>query len=821
MAGKASKPIVLITGAGGNLGATLAAALADAYRVVGFDLKAGEAGFPLIAADLTSDESVAAAFAEVARRFGRRIASVIHLAAYFDFTGEDNPLYERLNVEGTRRLLAALRDFEVEQLVYASTILVQAPVRPGETLDETGPIGPAWVYPRSKAAAEAVIRTEHGAVPFVILRLAGVYDETVQVPTLARQIARIYARDLQSRLYSGDLRTGQSMLHKADMVEAFRRAVDRRARLPKATTLLIGEPEAMGYGELQTALGRLIHGEGGWPTLEVPADLAAAGAWAQGALEPVVPDAIDRGEKPFVRPFMTLMADDHYALDVSQAKKRLGWTPKHRLADELPAIVARLKTDPAGWHRANGVDPPEWLTSAAEAGVSPEVVRLSRERQIARQQAAARWAPLANLALGGWLVAQPPLIGLEGPLAWSEAVSGLALMAFAAVALSARAWPARWLCAAVGLWIAAAPMLFWTGSAAAYHGDTLVGALAMVFAVGPPPEPGVSPTAATTGPTTPPGWDYNPSDWVQRLPIVLLALVGLHISMALAAYQLGQVGGVWDPLFAGTVPGRNGSEDIVTSAVSRAWPVPDAAVGAVTYLLEIVTGVVGSRARWRTMPWLVIAFGLMIVPLGVVSIGFIIIQPIVIGTWCALCLIAAAAMLVQIPYSIDELVATFQFLARRRRAGRNLVAVLLAGDTDEGRREPEDDEFARPAGAILRDMATGGVGLPWNLALAALIGVWLMLTRLTLGTDGGMADLDHLVGSLALTVVAIACAEPARSARFLLVPLGLALLVAPLVHQPGAAATGAGLACGAALIALAIPRGRIRRRYGGWNRWVA
>ena len=59
----------------------------------------------------------------------------------------------------------------------------------------------------------------------------------------------------------------------------------------------------------------------------------------------------------------------------------------------------------------------------------------------------------------------------------------------------------------------------------------------------------------------------------------------------------------------------------------------DAAVGGYTYLLEIVTGIVGSRCRWRTMPWLVVLFGLMIAPLGIISILFIIIQPIVIGTW--------------------------------------------------------------------------------------------------------------------------------------------------------------------------------------------
>src|SRR3546814_8491588 len=80
-----------------------------------------------------------------------------------------------------------------------------------------------------------------------------------------------------------------------------------------------------------------------------------------------------------------------------------------------------------------------------------------------------------------------------------------------------------------------------------------------------------------------------------------------------------------------------------------------------------MSGIVGSRARWRTMPWLVFLFGLMIAPLGVVSIFFVIIQPIVIGTWATLTLVGAAAMLIQIPYSLDELLATIQFVRRRAR----------------------------------------------------------------------------------------------------------------------------------------------------------
>lgn len=818
------KPIVLITGAAGDIGSRLAKALSRDYRIVGMDRPGRQADIPLLDVDLADQASIEAALRGFVDRWGPRIASVIHLAAYFDFTGEDNPLYETVNVQGTRALLRALQPLQVEQFVYAGTMLVHQPGRPGERIDETRPLAPKWAYPKSKAAAEAVVREEHGHIPFLLLHLAGVYDERGAVPTLTQQIARIYERDFTSHLYAGDPAAGQAMLHKDDMADAFRRAVDRRADLPPGETILVGEPDAMGYDELQDRIGRLLHGDDEWTTLRLPKPAAKLGAALQEKLEPLVPDAIDQGRKPFIRPFMVEMADDHYALDTAKARRLLGWEPRHRLDEVLPALVQALKDDPLAWYEANGITPPPWLAATAHAPADAEDVRSEHETLVRDLHARYLWAPCLNLMLGTWLLVSAPLLGLQSTaLAWSDRLSGLALMVFAALALSWRfAW-ARWACAAIGLWVMAAPLLFWAPSAAGYLHGTLLGALAVGFAIGLPPEPGVSPLAATRGPDAPPGWSFNPSAWTQRLPIILLALLGLHISRYLTAYQLGHIDSVWEPFFAGGPDPKNGTEEIITSSVSQAWPVPDAGVGALTYLLEIITGVIGSRRRWRTMPWLVLLFGLMIVPLGVVSIVFIIIQPIVIGTWCTLCLVGAAAMLVQIPYSIDEIVATCQFLRRRRRAGASLLAVLLWGDTDEA--APPDRagaalpprEFERSPRQVLVDMWSGGVRLTWSLALTLAIGAALMTSRLWLGAEGALADAHHVAGALAITVVAIACGEVARTARLVNVPLGLALLVAALAIEGPPLARWVTAMAALALVALSLPRGTVREHYAGWT----
>ena len=821
------RPIVLITGATGNLGRSLGAALGPDYRIVGLDLKTEGAGFPVFEADFTSDASVELALRKFRDAFGSRIASVIHLVAYFDFTGEDNPLYQSVNVEGTRRLLRALQDFEVEQFVYSSTMLVHAPCRPGERIDEQQPIEPRWAYPKSKAAAEAVIRAEHKRIPYVVLRLAGVYDERSMVPTMAQQMARIYERDFQSYFYSGSTLVGQAMLHRDDMLDAFRRAVDRRAVLPPDAEILIGESDAMGYEALQDELGSLIHGVDEWPTLRVPKPIAAAGAWAHGKLEPVIPDAIDSGEAPFIKPFMVAMADDHYALDIRRARDLLGWEPRHQLKDELPRLVAALKSDPAGWYETNGVTPPAWVGDAEDLGKNPEKLRVRHDAQVRAEHRANRWAHFVNIGLGTWLITQPLLINVAEPLLrWSEMVLGAMLMLFAALALSWRAQWTRWVCAGIGALVMGVPFLFSTANAAAYLSDTLVGALIFGFAVCTKPDPGPSAVAARTGPDVPPGWSYNPSEWTQRLPIIVLAIVGLYVSRYLAAYQLGYIPGVWDPFFAAASPldPRNGTEDIITSWVSKAWPVSDAAVGGYTYVLEILTGIAGSRLRWRTMPWLVVLFGLMIAPLGITSIFFIIIQPVVIGTWSIIALIGAAAVLIQIPYSLDELLATLQFLRRRAQADQNWLRIFFVGDTDEVPKtrsvEANTDEFDQSPGAVFKAAIIGGVSLPWNQALAALIGLSLLFTPITLGADGSLANAHHVIGSLVLTVVSIAAAEVARPMRYLNVPLGVVLMAAPFMFGASMVATVVSMVLGAGLVVLSIRRGPIRERYGNWNRLI-
>lgn len=466
-----------------------------------------------------------------------------------------------------------------------------------------------------------------------------------------------------------------------------------------------------------------------------------------------------------------------------------------------------------------------------------------RERKmLVDQHLATLWPHFVNLALGLWLITSPFALGylsthspdpgiarvmvergLASPesrnllMTWSDVISGILIVIFSLLSISPQrrfSW-AQWANAFVGFWLLLAPLVYWSPSPAAYNNDTLVGALVIAFSVLVPMMPGMSMEGMMGGPDIPPGWDYCPSSWLRRLPIAAMGVIGFLISRYLIAFQLGHIDLAWDPFF---IPG---TAAVITSDTSKAWPIPDAGLGGVAYMLEILMALMGDKRRWRTMPWMVLMFGILVVPLGAVSIFFIIIQPIVIGTWCTLCLAAALAMLIMIPFSVDELVAMGQFLFDARRKGKSLWRVFWMGDMMDGGGEDRAKAFRGSYPDMLAEMADG-VTLPWALLASALLGIWLMFTRMTFDTSGAMANSDHLVGSLVITCSGIALAEVVRPVRLINVLFGLWLIAAPwlLDGVTSNLAVWNGIVVGLALIVLALPRGRIKNAYNGWDRYL-
>lgn len=348
------RPLALITGSSGLIGTRIAAAMAGNYDLVCLDLKPpdeGPSGGAFIECDLTEEQSVERALWQVSQQHGNRLASVIHLAAYYDFTGEPSPLYDELTVEGTRRLLHGLQSFRVEQFVFSSSLLVMKPAAEGARITEASPVGATWDYPESKLEAEELIRAARGNIPAVILRIAGVYDEDCHSVPIGQQIARIYERQLESYFFPGDADHGQAFVHLDDLVDAVVKTVEQRGALSDFEVLLIAEPDVVSYAELQDRIGELLHGDE-WPTIRIPKLAAKAGAWVRDKLA-------SEDEPTFIKPWMVDLADQHYPVAIDRARQKLGWQPKRRLRTTIEEMIRRLKRDPVSWYETNGLPLPE------------------------------------------------------------------------------------------------------------------------------------------------------------------------------------------------------------------------------------------------------------------------------------------------------------------------------------------------------------------------------------------------------------------------------------------------------------------------------
>ncbi|MEQ8787097.1 MAG: vitamin K epoxide reductase family protein [Pirellulaceae bacterium] len=171
-------------------------------------------------------------------------------------------------------------------------------------------------------------------------------------------------------------------------------------------------------------------------------------------------------------------------------------------------------------------------------------------------------------------------------------------------------------------------------------------------------------------------WSYNPSSWSQRIPICLLALVGFLVATYMGLFQWKLIDEVWDPIF-----GKQ-TAAVLTSTVAEwmhgVFGVPDAAFGALAYLGDAIFGLAGSTRRWQYRPWLVILFGIDVIPLGIVSAILVLCQAFIVGEWCFLCLVTAVISLVLVKMAYDEVLSSLMFLHRIWKKTRSASAVWKA-----------------------------------------------------------------------------------------------------------------------------------------------
>ncbi|WP_305788107.1 NAD-dependent epimerase/dehydratase family protein [Symbioplanes lichenis] len=306
------RPLVVVLGASGFLGAAVTAELAAlpvrlrlVSRARKLELPAATAEVRL--ADLTAPGAVRDAVAGA--------DAVIHLAAHFSDErswrepGGDSA---RLGTGLLDTLAGAVRG-RPPIVVFASTVQAAAP--PGSPLND---------YVREKIAAERLLAeaTRAGAVRGIALRPATIYGRTPLTGSVGRGVVAAMARKAVAAepiTMWHDGTVVRDLVHVTDAARAFVAALHAPAAL-SGGRWLVGTGRPARLGEVFRTLAGLVAVRTGRPP--VPVVTVPPPDWA---------DATDFGD---VR------------LDVSPFTGAAGWRPRVRLADGLADVVDALT--PAG-----------------------------------------------------------------------------------------------------------------------------------------------------------------------------------------------------------------------------------------------------------------------------------------------------------------------------------------------------------------------------------------------------------------------------------------------------------------------------------------
>ena len=244
------------------------------------------------------------------------VDAVVHGAARVGHWG-DEPAYRAVNVEGTRRVLAAFDN--AEPFVHVSTSSVYDAGHGGR-LTESAPAGheARTAYARTKIEGERLVAASGRRA--VILRPHIVYGpgDTTLLPRL------LAARRRGWLAVPGNGANRVSVTHVLNLSHAVERSL---LSAGAQGVFNIADAESPSVDELlQATFGRL-----GLPTrlVHIPRPVAWAAAWAS---ETLARGLRARREPLLTRYVVASLADDHL-LDISRARESLGYEPRSTFRD--------------------------------------------------------------------------------------------------------------------------------------------------------------------------------------------------------------------------------------------------------------------------------------------------------------------------------------------------------------------------------------------------------------------------------------------------------------------------------------------------------
>lgn len=268
---------------------------------------------------------------------------VYHLAAIslHDATiAEDD--YVAVNVEGTRNLLHASVDAGVKKLLYTATIEAVGMSRDGQPLTEASAQHPRNIYGRTKLEAEQLVLAYARAskIHGVVVRPPMIYGPRELI--LLRRLFRIIALGFYPLIGSGQALT--EFCYVKNLVRGIDLAAERGG---SGEVYFISDERSYAIEEIVSTIAQAMGVRVWTPHIPVPlAKVIGAVFEVLSRMLPFYPFRIPQtGRPPFSRKTVEWTANSRLYVDISKARRELGYVPQYSLARGVEETL--------DWYRKN------------------------------------------------------------------------------------------------------------------------------------------------------------------------------------------------------------------------------------------------------------------------------------------------------------------------------------------------------------------------------------------------------------------------------------------------------------------------------------
>lgn len=346
-------PRIVLTGASGFVGRHILDALKGRYKIHAIARRSQKQSDAPIhpnilwhRVDIGDYEALAAVFSRIRELGGADIC--IHLAAYYDFTGEEHPEYERTNIMGLRNILELCQTLKLKRFIFASSTAACKFRPPDQIIDESTPPDGDHIYARTKRIGEQMLKEYSATIPSVILRFAALFSDWCEYPPLYMFLGSWLSETWTSNVLGGTGRSSVPYLHIQDIVKFTKVLLDKLDSIDNGEILIASTQGSITHRQLFDEATLAFFGQRKKPTF-IPKILCPMGVHMRRFFGNFT------GHRPFESPWMCRYIDLQMNVDFAKTSKLLGWTPRPRLEmiRRIPFMVENFRSEPAEWHHRN------------------------------------------------------------------------------------------------------------------------------------------------------------------------------------------------------------------------------------------------------------------------------------------------------------------------------------------------------------------------------------------------------------------------------------------------------------------------------------